>query len=119
MTTIMKEHLIKEANRLLTEARNELSRPEEDVVSYTVCDKSYTSTRKFLTHYLEDNQIDLPGNNTMEELVRVCKEFNPKFNDLDFGPMLNFRDKEDIWADITIAHLYLNLAEKIRELVTE
>ena len=119
MTTIMKKHLIKEAHSLLTEAKNELARPEEDVVSYTVCDKAYTSVRKFLMHYLEDNQIDLPGNNTLQELIQVCKEFNPKFLDLDFEPMLNFREKEDIWADITIAHLYLDLAEKTRDLVTE
>lgn len=118
MTTILKDNLIKEANRLLDEAHEELARPEEDVVTFTVCDKAYTAVRKFLMHYLEDNQIDLPGSNSLAELVLVSQDFNKKFKALDFEPMIEFRTKEDIWADMTIAQLYLKLADSTKELVS-
>ncbi|XOV94829.1 MAG: hypothetical protein ACFHWX_09005 [Bacteroidota bacterium] len=118
MTTQLKEKLLTEAKSLVKTAKNELARPEEDVVTYIVCEKAYQSVKKFLMHYLEDNQIDLPGNHTIDELVKVCREFNPSFTTIDFEPMLEFRDKEDIWADMIVASLYVDIAEKTQQLVS-
>ncbi|MBV6639867.1 MAG: hypothetical protein KI791_04085 [Cyclobacteriaceae bacterium] len=117
MTTQLKEKLISEANKLIVEAKNELSRPEEDVVTYTVCEKAYTAVRKLLMHYLEEKTIDLPGEHTFNQLVSLCQKHNPALRKIDFEPMLEFRDKEDIWADMSIANIYVGIAEKTKKLV--
>ncbi len=117
MTTQLKEKLIAEANNLITEAKNELARPEEDVVTYTVCEKAFTAVRKLLMHYLEDKEIEMSGDHTFYELIEICQKHNPALRKIDFEPMLEFRDKEDIWADLSIANIYVDIAEKTKKLV--
>lgn len=61
-------------------AYNELMRPEEDVVLISACLSLRRSIRGFLQAYLTSVKIKFTPENSLEELMLKCKEYNPEFN---------------------------------------
>jgi len=67
----------------LNEASEELFRPEEDVVSYSVCKNAQFAIENYLKGFLLKNGLDPSKFKTIDRLYEQCKTFNKKFENID------------------------------------
>ncbi len=77
--------LFKEAIKNVSEANEELCRPEEDVVSILVCKKSQRAVNDFLKGYLLQNDVEPKINMTLKELYNECLTINPNFKKVELS----------------------------------
>jgi HEPN domain-containing protein len=75
--------LFDEAVHKLKAANEELFRPVEDVVTYSVCKNSQAAVINYLKGYLLNNGIDPNNYTTIESLFERCKMINEKFDEID------------------------------------
>jgi HEPN domain-containing protein len=74
-----------EAEKKLHEAKEEMFKPEEDMVSYSVCKNSQIAIENFLKGYLTQNNIEIGQNETIDTLYNKCIAFNEKFKSVDLS----------------------------------
>lgn len=67
----------------LKSANEELFRPEEDVVVYSVCKNSQYAIQNYLKGYLLEHNIDPKSYTTINLLFEQCVKINPRFQKLD------------------------------------
>ena len=67
----------------LNEANEELFRPEEDVVVYSVCKNAQAVIENYLKGFLNNNEIDPSNFKTIESLYEQCKLINENFKEVD------------------------------------
>ena len=72
-----------EATRKLMQASEELYRPEEDVVTYLVCQNSHLAIENFLRGFLAQNEINPETFENVNDLFSECKRINSKFEDVN------------------------------------
>ena len=77
--------LFKEAVKKVSEANEELCRPEEDVVTVLVCKKAQRATENFLRGFLLQNNVEPGLNRTLDELYNQCIDINPNFSLVDLS----------------------------------
>ena len=77
--------LFEDAVVKLNEAKEELLRPEEDLVSYLVCKNAQYAIENFLKGYLLQNGIDPGSYNTIDSLYEECKTINKNFEKVDLS----------------------------------
>lgn len=77
------DKLFEEAVKKLNEASEELFRPEEDVVSYSVCKNAQFAIENYLKGFLFNNGIDPSNFKTIESLYEQCKLINKNFKEVD------------------------------------
>ncbi len=75
--------LFKEAVKNVSEANEELCRPEEDVVSIMVCKKSQLAVNDFLRGFLLQHGVESKTDMTLEGLYKKCLTLNPNFKKVD------------------------------------
>jgi len=75
--------LFDDAVEKLNVAREELFRPEEDLVCFSVCKNSQYAIESFLMGYLLQNGIDPSSYKTIDSLYEECKTINKKFEEID------------------------------------
>ena len=69
----------------LKNANSELFRPEEDVVSFSVCKNAQFAIDNYLRGYLFTNKIDASQFETIKELYEQCKKINKGFKKIDLS----------------------------------
>lgn len=69
----------------LKNANSELLRPEEDVVSFSVCKNAQFAIDHYLRGYLFTNSIDASRFETIQELYDQCKKINKEFEKITFS----------------------------------
>ena len=69
----------------LNEAKEELFRPEEDMVSYLVCKNSQFAIENYLKGYLLKNGVDIEDCNTIDSLYKQCVAINSNFEKVDLS----------------------------------
>jgi HEPN domain-containing protein len=79
-----KEYLNKGVAKLKS-ANEELFRPEEDVVTYSVCKNSQFAIENYLKGYLLNNSVEVDEYKTIAELLAQCVLINNNFKKLDFS----------------------------------
>ncbi|MDU8884970.1 hypothetical protein RXV94_02275 [Yeosuana sp. MJ-SS3] len=77
--------LFEEAVHKLNAANEELYRPHEDIVSYSVCKNSQHAIENFLRGYLLKNEIDTDNLKTIKSLYDECVKVNKKFKQIDLS----------------------------------
>ncbi len=117
MNDVKTKSIIEQAEELYASAREELCRPEEDVVPYMVCSTAYKSVNKYLTGFLLRNDIELHNSISMDKLLKLCREIDPGFNNLDLSPMLESTDNDKIWTNMGTVNRFIELAAQTRGLV--
>lgn len=108
---------IDKAENLLSTAKNELCRPAEDVVPYSICQNAYYSIINYLGSFLRDNGIDIKESSDLEYLHNSCKTIDDKFNELQLSPLYHPKKSKDVWMNLNTANAFLSLAEKTRKMV--
>lgn len=79
------EAFFKEASKKLKSAKEELFKPAEDIVSYSVCKNAQFAIENFLKGYLTKNNIDLEPNETIASLYEKCVIIDKNFNTIDIS----------------------------------
>ena len=69
----------------LKKANEELFRPEEDIVLYSVCKNSQFAIESYLKGYLLENNIDILNLDTIDRLYKKCVSINDKFKKIDLS----------------------------------
>ncbi len=106
-----------EAEGLLEKAKEELCKPEEDVVPYVICKSAYLSVMDYLSSFLLYHESKLPQEPTMEELLKNCRDMDGRFKDLHLSPLYNPTQTEHAWMNMDAAKDFLDMAERTREIV--
>jgi len=106
-----------QAEAHLNNAREELYKPEEDIVPYSICKCSHGAIVDYLSAYLMRHGRKLPDKHTVEELLSYCREVDEAFNELHLSPFYHPTDTEDIWMNPDTARDFLTMADKTREIV--
>lgn len=73
------------AQEKLNAANKELFRPEEDVVTYSVCKNSQIAVVNYLKGFLLINGRDPKDYNTIDSLLNQCKLIYDKFEEIDLS----------------------------------
>ena len=69
----------------LNEANQELYKPEEDVVSFLVCQKSQHAIENYLKGYLLKNGMDPSKFDSIEGMYHECVTLNEEFKKVDLN----------------------------------
>ena len=79
------KHLFDEAVNKLNQANQELYRPEEDVVTFLVCQNAHFAIENYLKGFLMLHNIDTDNLITIDNLFEECKKINKKFEEIDLA----------------------------------
>lgn len=77
--------LFEEAAEKLNEANEQLFRPEEDIVTYTVCKNSQFAIENYLKGFLAQHGVDPGDYKTIDGLYKQCKKINKNFEKVDLS----------------------------------
>ena len=75
----------KEATKNLNFAKEELLKPAEDIVSYSVCKNSQFAIENYLKGFLVKNNIDFDVNVNIETLYNQCLSIDAQFKNIDLS----------------------------------
>lgn len=110
---------LKEAERFYNLAQEALLRPEEDIVPYQICENAYNAVRAYLNYYLTTLREFQSPSAELEELFSACISFDPTFREIPLNQMFRPTSNEDVWMSLNTARLFLDLAEKTRQKVSQ
>ncbi len=77
--------LLEEALHYLSYAEGELSRPEEDVVTYCACHFTRKSVMDMLKIFLDDKKKKTNDDETIQELYNRCSKVDSRFESIDIN----------------------------------
>jgi HEPN domain-containing protein len=117
MSTTKYQSAYTEADEMLDQAKEELCRPQEDVVHYNVCKHAYKAIEKYMAGYLMHRGVDIHHNSHIKELLSQCRKIDGKFNDLNYDPVIRAEDPEKLMMNLHTAQTFIRLAEKTRDYV--
>ena len=119
MQTRKIDFLISEADELLSFAKDELSRSEEDVASFLVCHNSRKSITNYLTSYLLKNGIEPKYPLTMANLMDQCCAEDARFENLDISNIhCRFeRHEEEYCLSVEKVAECMHIAQLVRGIV--
>ena len=89
------DFLLNEADQLLKKANDQLSRSEEDVASYMVCQNSRKALKNSLIYFLFKNGIEPEEPVTIQHLMNQCRAEDARFDNVEIKNILCRHDKDD------------------------
>lgn len=72
-----------EATKKLKSAKEELFKPSEDLVSYSICKNSQFAVENYLKGFLSKNNVDFSIEDTIDTLYTKCVEVDKSFKKID------------------------------------
>ena len=81
------EAFFKEASKKLEAAKEELFKPAEDIVCFSVCKNSQMAVENYLKGYLIKNNIEITYTDTIASLYAKCKKFDSNFKNIELDDM--------------------------------
>ncbi len=125
------KEMFKQADTELYSARNELYKPAEDVVKYSVCVFARSALYRFMNClYLihsEENNDTVKDSQTLEQMIDYCSGYNSQLNEIDFSNV-HCKTRTDLAENVDEVYYCNNVnhvkycaetAERVRELVIE
>jgi len=76
---------LREAEKKLKIAKEEMFKPAEDIVSYSVCKNSQFAIENFLKGYLTQKDVKLQPNETIASLYDKCIALDENFKAIDIS----------------------------------
>jgi len=83
--TSRSEAFLNEAEKKLKIAKEEMFKPAEDFVSYSVCKNSQFAIENFLKGFLTKNEVKIDSNETITSLYEKCIAIDNDFKLIDMG----------------------------------
>jgi len=115
------EFLKKRAQKEIQKAEEELMKPKEDVVSFSVCANSRLAMQQLLESYLLKNNILIKKHEPLALLLERCIKLNPKFKTIDFSNVdcrYNANNK-NYCSGLDKVNNCLNIAKQIEDLLNK
>ena len=81
------EAFFKEATKKLQIAKDELFKPSEDIVTYSVCKNAQFAIENYLKGYLAKNDVTLERNETIATLYDKCLIIDENFKIIEMSTM--------------------------------
>jgi hypothetical protein len=106
-----------QAEDLYIAAKEELMRPEEDIVPYLICQKCFYAISHYLKGFLHHNNVAFEENDDLKNLIHLATITDGKFNVLNIPLLKRPKETEDVWMNIDSANDFLELAGKTRFMV--
>ncbi|WKK80643.1 hypothetical protein [Marivirga arenosa] len=116
MEELLKTRLEK-ADELLSKAENELYKPEEDVVPYSVCQNAYRAVINYLGSYLTKHGEEFKEATPIKDLLTACRNIDPNFNELHLAPMYHPIQSEDVWMNMDTANSFVAMAKRTKNMI--
>lgn len=85
MMKLRSDAFLKEGKKKLTQANEELFKPQEDIVAYSVCKNAQFAIDNLLRGFLLSNKIDPSQDDSMESMLEKCIKIDGKFKKIDLG----------------------------------
>ncbi len=98
-------------------AKEEMNRPEEDIVPYLVCERCQLAISLYLQGYLHHAGINFSQEAELSELVDLVMLQDEKFKVINRSILQHLKDTGDFWMNIDRAREYIRLVEKTRFIV--
>ncbi|SDA38975.1 HEPN domain-containing protein [Algoriphagus alkaliphilus] len=114
MTVLDPKPILAEADILLEKAKEELCRPDEDVVKYMVCKHAYKAIEKYMAGFLVKNGVRIHNSLSINDLLHQCRSIDPDFKKLNLDPLTRAGYPEDLWMNMKTANEFIDLAEQTR-----
>ncbi|TFV95664.1 hypothetical protein E4S40_05435 [Algoriphagus kandeliae] len=114
----LKNPILDKADNFFYAAKDELCRPEEDVVAYSVCRNAYYAVVNYLGSFLGEHGVEFQEKDQVDDLLKQCRAIDGKFNTLNLSPMYRRADTEDPWMNIDMANDFIIMAENTRKVVS-
>lgn len=86
METKAKQYF-KTAQLKLNDAKQELYRPEKDLVAFSVCKNAQHAIEHYLKGYLLNNDVQIKDNSTIDQLYNQCLRINKNFKKVDLSDL--------------------------------
>jgi hypothetical protein len=87
MNTLSPTSLLEKATAHLDFANEEMNRPAEDLVTFSVCYQTKQGLSDLMHYHLLQNKIEVTGHPTLEELRQKCATFDRRFEMMNFESM--------------------------------
>lgn len=110
--------LLDQAKSLLEMANEEMSRSEEDVVTFMVCHGSRRAIVNYLQGFLLRNGVE-PGTAGIEKLLEKCQKLDGRFSVIDFSPVycrFEYEEKEYCLGTKKVGEC-LDIANRVEKMV--
>ncbi|UMB60723.1 HEPN domain-containing protein [Lutibacter sp. A80] len=75
----------KEATKNLQLAKNEMFKPAEDIVTYSICKNAQFAIENYLRGYLIKNEVEVTSNETISSLYNKCVSVDENFKNIDIN----------------------------------
>lgn len=111
----LKNPILDKADNFFYAAKEELCRPEEDVVPYSVCRNAYYAVMNYLGSFLGEHGVEFQEKDQIEDLLNQCRTIDRKFYSLNLSPMYRWTNTEDPWMNIDMANDFISMAENTRK----
>lgn len=76
-----------EASKKLNSAKEELFKPAEDLIGYSICKNSQIAIENYLKGFLNNHSIELTPTETIETLYQKCVLVDEKFKLIDLNAL--------------------------------
>ncbi|NVK49567.1 MAG: hypothetical protein HWE09_07340 [Cyclobacteriaceae bacterium] len=114
----LKNPILDKADQFISAAKEELCKPEEDVVAYSVCWNAHRAVINYLGSFLKEKGMEFQDNANLEDLLKQCRAIDGKFHGLNLSPMYHRADTEDVWMNLDMANDFIAMAENTRKVVS-
>lgn len=74
-----------EATKNLQLAKNELFKPSEDIVTYSICKNAQFAIENYLRGFLIKNEVELTSKETISTLYEKCVAIDENFKNIDIN----------------------------------
>lgn len=105
------------AEQLFAAAKEEMMRPEEDIVSYLVCENCHLAISEYLRGYLNNAGVNFSQEAEVTELLDLLIRREKRFAELNQSFLVHPKESKDYWMNIDRAKEYLDVADKMRLMV--
>jgi HEPN domain-containing protein len=117
MTVLDPQPILSEADVLFDTAKEELCRPDEDVVHYMVCKHAYKAIEKYMAGFLIKKGVRIQNSTSIHDLLGQCRSIDSNFEKLNLDPLTRPGDPQNLWMSIQTAREFINLADQTKNLV--
>ena len=113
------EYVLSKAQKKIQEAEDELMKPNEDVVAFSVCNQSKMAIKILLESYLIKNNLNFNEQEPLALLLERCATYNPNFKSIDLSNMncRNTPNSQNYCDDIAKVSSCLTVAKQIEKLI--
>lgn len=117
MTVLDPQPILSEADFLFETAKEELCRPDEDVVHYMVCKHAFKAIEKYMAGFLIKKGVRIQNSTSIGDLLSQCRAMDPIFKTLNLDPLTSAGDPQNLWMSIQTAKEFVHLAGETKNLV--